>query len=300
MSTAAHPETDGSSERSNKTLIESLRHYVNARQTDWADHLIGVEMCMNNSKNASTGKSPTELLFGSPVRLVPSICPSSNIVPAVSEFLVRINLNSAIAKDNLATAKTTQTTYANKEQLPEPQYKVGDGVFLDTKNLRHQIKQKGRSAKFIARYIGPFPNLKAKHETSTYTLQLPPEYKIHPTFHARLLKPTVDNDPELFPNCEVTLPPPIDVKDNQWEVRELRDDRKHRNQKQCLVRWVGYPKFPDSWIPERDINKELVSDYKAQLSAEDGNASLSPLLPEPPRKGGVQGHRTRLARAISK
>src|SRR5579859_5878058 len=98
------------SERSNKTLIKSLRHYVNTRQTDWADHLIGVEMCMNNSKNASTGKSPMELLFGSPIRLVPPMRPSSNIVPAVSEFLERINLSSAIAKDNLAVVKTTQTT----------------------------------------------------------------------------------------------------------------------------------------------------------------------------------------------
>ena len=31
MSTAYHPETDGSSERSNKTAIESLRHYINIR-----------------------------------------------------------------------------------------------------------------------------------------------------------------------------------------------------------------------------------------------------------------------------
>jgi hypothetical protein len=85
--------------------------------------------------------------------------------------------------------KTTQTTYANKERLPEPEYKVSDRGLLDTKNLRHQIKQKGRSSKFIARYIGPFPITKAKRETSTYTLQLPPEYKIHPTFHAHLLKP---------------------------------------------------------------------------------------------------------------
>jgi hypothetical protein len=34
MSTSFHPETDGSSERSNKTAIEALRHYVNRRQTD--------------------------------------------------------------------------------------------------------------------------------------------------------------------------------------------------------------------------------------------------------------------------
>ena len=40
MSMALHPKTDGSSERSNKMAIESLRHYVNTRQDDWADHLL--------------------------------------------------------------------------------------------------------------------------------------------------------------------------------------------------------------------------------------------------------------------
>jgi transposase InsO family protein len=42
-STAYHPETDGSSERSNRTAIQALRNYVNRRQTDWADHLIHVD-----------------------------------------------------------------------------------------------------------------------------------------------------------------------------------------------------------------------------------------------------------------
>jgi transposase InsO family protein len=64
MSTSYHPETDGSSERSNKTMIEALRHYVNLRHSDWADHLIHVEAAMNNSVNATTGKTPTELVYG--------------------------------------------------------------------------------------------------------------------------------------------------------------------------------------------------------------------------------------------
>ena len=62
MSTAFHPETDGSSERSNKTAIEALGHYLNTRQDDWSEHLIHVETAMNNSVNATTGKSPMELL----------------------------------------------------------------------------------------------------------------------------------------------------------------------------------------------------------------------------------------------
>ena len=155
-----------------------------------------------------------------PIHLTPPVR-TSNTVPAVTDFLERIRESTAIARDHHVVAKTHQTTYANKERLPEPDYKVGDQVFLNTKNLRLRIKQKGRSAKFIARFIGPFPITKAKRETSTYTLELPPEYKIHPTFHAKLLKPAFENDPTLFPNREVTVPPPIDVEDNQWEVQEL-------------------------------------------------------------------------------
>src|SRR5437667_9348644 len=72
MSTSFHPETDGSSERSNKTMIEAIRHYVNLQHTDWADHLIHVEAAINNTINATTGKSPTEMVFGATLRLSPS------------------------------------------------------------------------------------------------------------------------------------------------------------------------------------------------------------------------------------
>ena len=63
LSTSYHPDTDGSSERSNKTVIESLRNYVNRRQTDWPDHLIHVETAINNSVNATTDYTPTEMVY---------------------------------------------------------------------------------------------------------------------------------------------------------------------------------------------------------------------------------------------
>ena len=44
LSTAFHLETDGSSERSNKTVVKALHGYVNRRGTDWASHLIQVEL----------------------------------------------------------------------------------------------------------------------------------------------------------------------------------------------------------------------------------------------------------------
>ena len=176
MSTAYHPETDGSSERSNKTIIEALHHYVNARQTDWPDHLIHVETAMNNSVNATTSKTPTELLYGSPIRLFPTPIDKTNVtVPAVSDYIARIEESIAIARDHHAEAKTRQATNSNCHRRQEPEYQVGDHVYLDTTNLHLRIKQKGRSAKFYPRFAGPFEIISAKPETSTYKLQLPSE-----------------------------------------------------------------------------------------------------------------------------
>src|SRR6202042_541263 len=39
MSSAYHPETDGSSERSNKSVIQSLRFHIERNQTGWAKKL---------------------------------------------------------------------------------------------------------------------------------------------------------------------------------------------------------------------------------------------------------------------
>jgi len=61
---AFHLEMNSSSERSNKTTIEALCHYVNTCQNDWLQHLIHVETAINNSINATTSKSPMELLYG--------------------------------------------------------------------------------------------------------------------------------------------------------------------------------------------------------------------------------------------
>ena len=64
MSTAHHPQTDGQSERTNRTLEEALRSYVNYSMDNWVDQLPLLEFAINNSKQASTGQSPFFLNYG--------------------------------------------------------------------------------------------------------------------------------------------------------------------------------------------------------------------------------------------
>lgn len=160
--------------------------------------------------------------------------------------------------------------YANKKRRKEPEYKVGDAVYLNSEHIRLAIKQKGRSAKFFPRFIGPFKIIRARPETSTYKLDLPRQYKFHPTFHANRLKPAIPNDPELFPGREQEhpRPPPIDPDDNIYIVDSIKDHRRVGRGRKFLIHWQGYPDSEDSWEKERDISKELIRDYLRGLETE--------------------------------
>ena len=171
--------------------------------------------------------------------------------------------------------------YTNKEQRQEPEYKVGDKVYLKTKDLRLWIKQKGRSAKFYPHYVSPFEISLAEPVTSNYTLKLPSEFRIHPKFHARRLKLAHDNDPELFPGRIPPKLPPIDADDNQWAVEAILDHRKQGRNWQFLVHWEGYRDMDDCWVQENDIDQEMVRAYFEELEKDQevhkgGNQNAMP------------------------
>ncbi|GJR51942.1 putative reverse transcriptase domain-containing protein [Tanacetum coccineum] len=64
LSTAYHPETDGQSERTIKTLEDMLRACVINFGISWDRHLPLVEFSYNNSYHASIKEAPFEALYG--------------------------------------------------------------------------------------------------------------------------------------------------------------------------------------------------------------------------------------------
>ena len=73
LSSTLHLQTDGLSERTNETVIQTLRYHVERAQTGWVDALPRVRFAILNTLNASIGYSGFQLKTGRSPRLLPSM-----------------------------------------------------------------------------------------------------------------------------------------------------------------------------------------------------------------------------------
>ena len=64
LSSAYHSQTDGQTERTNRTSEEMLRAFVSPDQEDWDEHLAFAEFAINNSWQESVKNTPFFLNYG--------------------------------------------------------------------------------------------------------------------------------------------------------------------------------------------------------------------------------------------
>lgn len=261
--TAFHPETDGQSERHNRTLVEALRAYVNTRHDDWDAHLYAVEFAYNNSVCASTGHTPFFLNTGAhpvtPAALAAG-APAAAACPAVDTLVSAVNTAVKSAQDALRAAQAQQKKYVDRHRR-DASFSVGDSVLLSTVNL--DLKKLGASRKLQPRWIGPFTVLRVINPVA-YELSLPPQYKrVHPVFHVSLIKPYVPSNPESFPGrSQVARPPPDLSTPDTFEAEAILDScmmraRNGRYVRKYLVKWFGYPESDCTWEPAAHLQPPL-------------------------------------------
>jgi hypothetical protein len=267
MSTAFHPQTDGQTERNNRTLEQMLRAYVNHKQNDWDEHLTAAEFAINNSIHPSTKMTPFRLATGRdpivPTALLTPHSGSTDRVQATEDFFREIANNVKIATDNLLHAQAQQAKYANQNRREE-EFKEGDQVLLSTANFTLGA-QKGRPSKKLQhRFAGPFKILK-KISSVAYKLELPPSTRMHPVFHVSLLKPYQEDQFSRQP----PPPPPIVTDDGitEHEVERILDKKVKWRTTYYLVKWAGYPEHEATWEKAGDCKNaaELIQEYEQQL-----------------------------------
>jgi transposase InsO family protein len=64
MSTSFHPQTDGITERVNRSIAQILQSFITSNQKDWVAFLALVEFALNSTINRATGMAPFEVNYG--------------------------------------------------------------------------------------------------------------------------------------------------------------------------------------------------------------------------------------------
>ena len=145
-----------------------------------------------------------------------------------------------------------------KAITPEARWNVRDQVWLEGKNL----SLPHGSAKLAPQHHGPFKIIKVISPVA-YELALPPQWKIHPVFHASLLTPYVETSAH-GPNF-ARPPPDLIEGEEEWEVKTILSHRYFGRQKklQYLVKWRGYPDSDNTWEPVENLHADnLIQDYE--------------------------------------
>jgi hypothetical protein len=255
-STAFHPQTDGQTERANRTLEDYLRHYVGPLQDDWDELLTGAEFAYNHAWQESVRALPFELNFGQQARTPMGL--GNAQVPAAGTFVGCMHEAHSSARELLYAAQQRMKAFADQKRRFE-EYGVEDQVHLSTKHLR---LQNPRARKLLPKWVGPFEVLKKVGQVA-YKLRLPANIKVHPVFHVSLLR-AYRRDGRVQPP-----PPPITVDgDLEYEIERILShrDRKYgqRIKKEYLIQWLSYGPEHNSWEPEKTLlknAKEVLQEY---------------------------------------
>jgi len=139
MSMAYHPETDGASKQTNKTVNQMLRYHVERNQLGWVCTLPLVRFNIMNTVNKSTGFSPFQLWMDRSLRVIPPLVEGDREDPGPEAerafaLIKRLEQMSMEAQDNLLRTKISQAAQANKSCMLTFPFAIGGRVRLSTMN----------------------------------------------------------------------------------------------------------------------------------------------------------------------
>lgn len=205
MSTAYHPQSDGQTEVTNRSLGNLLRCLVGDHIKSWDTILCKAEFAYNQAVNRSTGYCPFRIVYG----LIPRGPVDLGVAPDLTrdhgqavDFIGTLSIVHSQVHDNLQTTSAKYKAAADRHRR-DVQFKVGDFVWAVLTKDRFSA---GEYNKLKARKIGPLEILE-KMNANAYKVRLPPHVRCSDVFNVKHLFPYVEGDESTDSRSNLLLPP---------------------------------------------------------------------------------------------
>jgi hypothetical protein len=257
LTTAYHPQANGQTEHANEEVEQHLCLFSNSCQYDWVEHLPTAEFVLNNRFHSAHRMTPFEVMYRYRPDFTVPVGPPTKF-PVLDNCLQNLREFRKEAEAALRTEKCTMKQTFEAGKPPPHTFQSGDKVWLASKD----INTSHHSRKLAPRQLGPYEVLE-RTSNLTYRLRLPMGMHQHLVFHVDRLSPWKGNDVN---SCDPPPSEPVEVEDQlEYEVQEILDSCKYRNQYQFLVKWKGYNARHNSWEPAAHLthSTELVDAFHA-------------------------------------
>ena len=263
-STAYHPQTDGSSERTNQTAEIALRYFVHGLEKPnmWPETIPRIQGFLNSSGSPSAN----EIAFGfTPNRPLDLLSNNQKI----DHFLARIS-----AKEAIDLAQVSNKFHYDRKHQPMF-LRVGDWALLRLHKGYKIPSTLGVTKKLTQQYVGPFQVLQRVGRLA-YKLDIPDSWLVHPVFTIAQLEPCPDpnKDPFERPNKHIHIPPVSTNEDGSinCEIERLLNKRVHKKGRgyttEYLIRWKSYGPEYDQWYNVKSLGDagDLVQEYEQEVN----------------------------------
>ncbi|BHF73008.1 hypothetical protein SprV_0401608100 [Sparganum proliferum] len=197
--TAYHPQGNGQVERTNRTLINLLRAFVDRNSAStWDEALPACMLAYRSTENATTQHTPFFLTCGREMQLpedlhLPPIHPVENVDTYASRMKKALRIASEEARLHLQEGQRRQKAFYDR-LAPGTPYQEGDIVWM-----RNFAPSPGVPQKFNPAWIGPYVVRRVLSDTTCVVRSQDRPYSEEFTVHFNRLKPgpSTEEDTDL-------------------------------------------------------------------------------------------------------
>ena len=249
MSTAWHPQSDGQTERTIRTLEDMLRACMLDFQGNWEDHLSLVEFAYNNSYHSSIKMAPFEALYGRRCRTPLCWNDSSDRLRLGPDYIRQSTEFVRQIRDRMKEAQDRQKSYADLHRR-DIEFAVGDMVLLRVSPVRG-VRRFGKKGKLSPRFIGPYEIVERIGKVS-YRLALPAEVgNVHDVFHISQLRKFISDPDKVIKPDEVRLDASLEYEEKPMAVIDVKEKvLRNKTIRMVKILWSRHGREDATWETE--------------------------------------------------